>query len=93
MSYKVFHFRLVRLTSPNLNYFIIIGAVVFYSSVYTFFYVPQTSWNLVAIVCNVSELTIICILLCFDPHPFQQGVDLWTASYMYMYVNQNYIKK
>ena len=52
----MFQYRLVRLTSPNLNYFIIAGAVIFYSSVYTFFYVPQTSLEVVAIVCNVSRL-------------------------------------
>ena len=69
-------FRLVRLTSPNLNYFIIVGAVVFYSSVYTFFYVPQTSWSLVVVVCNVSEENFPVCVFGFLPHNLKGFLQL-----------------
>ena len=49
-------FRLVRLTSPTLNYIIIVGAIVIYSSVYTYFYIPGATKDLMVIECSVSSL-------------------------------------
>lgn len=48
--------RLIRLTSPNLNYIVITGAIIIYSSVYTYFYIPQAPLKLVEVKCNVSTL-------------------------------------
>ena len=56
-----FH-RLIRLTSPNLNYITVTGALVFYASVY-FVVHPEVSEDAVTVFCNVSifiwVLTII----------------------------------
>ena len=56
-----FH-RLIRLTSPNLNYITVTGALVFYASVY-FVVHPAVSEDAVTVFCNVSifiwVLTII----------------------------------
>lgn len=52
-NYMSLH-RLIRLTSPNINYLIILGAIVFYCSAYTFFY-QETSAGVITVVCNVSQ--------------------------------------
>jgi hypothetical protein len=49
------HHRFIRLTSPNINYIIIAGAVVFYSSVYTFLYVGTPSFSLLTTICSVGS--------------------------------------
>lgn len=53
--------RIVRLTSPNLNYFIIVGALCIYMSVYIRFYVTSNEiyHN---IRCNVSSAVHTSIL-------------------------------
>ena len=47
--------RLIRLTSPNLNYLIGIGAIVLYIDV-CFFVIPSTDKVTVTVFCNVSFL-------------------------------------
>lgn len=54
--HSVYLCRIVKLTSPNLNYFIIAGAIIMYAS--TFFYVlPTTSVVLIQACCIVSVKT------------------------------------
>ncbi len=48
-----FTFRIVRLTSPNLNYLIIIGCLFIYISVYWYF-IPSTNTDVVLTACCVS---------------------------------------
>lgn len=45
--------RLIKLTSPNLNYLILAGAIVLYVDIY-FFVIPSTDQLKVTINCNVS---------------------------------------
>lgn len=47
-------FRLIRLTSPKINYIIILGSIVFYCATYTFFHLPNIKLDLLTIVCNVN---------------------------------------
>ena len=54
---KLFSYRLIRLTSPNLNYLIGVGAVVLYIDIY-FFVIPSTDPVAVTVYCNVSSLYI-----------------------------------
>ena len=49
----IFSCRLVKLSSPNLNYFIIIGAVLMYSSIY-FYLLPVVNKNVLLASCIVS---------------------------------------
>lgn len=49
--------RLIRLTSPNLNYLIGIGAIILYIDIY-FFVIPSTDKVAVTVFCNVSFLYI-----------------------------------
>ena len=51
--------RLIRLTSPNLNYIIVAGALCFYASVY-FALWPKVPKDTVTGFCNVST-TCFCI--------------------------------
>ena len=46
-------YRLVKLSSPNLNYFIIIGAVLMYVSIF-FYILPVTDKDVVLASCIVS---------------------------------------
>lgn len=52
-SHLSLYCRLIRLTSPNLNYIIGFGVVVFSSSVYMFVYPPLPS-NVLVYHCSVS---------------------------------------
>ena len=52
--------RLIRLTSPNLNYVIVAGALCFYASVY-FVLWPEISEDTVIGFCNVSINNFICL--------------------------------
>ena len=45
--------RLIRLTSPNLNYLIGFGVIVFNMAVYFFVY-PQVPHSALLVICNVS---------------------------------------
>ena len=47
-------FRIVRLTSPNLNYFILAGGITLYSSVF-FRLFPSDSELYTHVRCNVSQ--------------------------------------
>ena len=44
--------RLIRLSSPNLNYLIGIGAIVLYVDVY-FFVIPSETQDAATVFCNV----------------------------------------
>ena len=56
--------RIVRLISPNLNYFIIFGAILMYLSI-IFFVFPTTDLFLVTFACHVSENAHVVIMLSF----------------------------
>ena len=47
--------RLVRLSSPNLNYIIGVGAVVLYFNVITLV-IPTTNTHFAAVLCNVGPI-------------------------------------
>ncbi len=47
-------YRIVRLTSPNLNYFILLGASLLYISVFLRLY-PNTGWIFTEVICNVRD--------------------------------------
>ena len=49
--------RTIRLTSPNLNYVIILGVVLINASVF-FYIMPAYSMDLQTIFCNVSLLLV-----------------------------------
>ena len=46
--------RLIRLTSPNLNYFIGAGAIILYIYIY-FLVIQSTDRVVVTVFCNVSQ--------------------------------------
>ena len=46
--------RLIRLSSPNLNYLIGSGAIVLYIDIY-FFIIPTTNPKIIGILCHVSK--------------------------------------
>jgi len=50
--------RLIRLSSPNLNYLIGGGAIILYIDIY-FFIIPTTDPSAVVILCNVRFDTAI----------------------------------
>lgn len=52
--------RLIRLSSPNLNYIIGLGAIVLYLNVITLV-IPTTNPDFAAVLCNVS--TTVCLPL------------------------------
>ena len=45
--------RLIRLSSPNLNYIIGLGAIILYLNVISFV-IPTTNADFVSVLCNVS---------------------------------------
>ena len=49
----LFHYSIVRLTSPNLNYYIVVGSVCLYVTIYIWIY-PATSEIFTYVQCNVS---------------------------------------
>ena len=62
-------YRLVRLSSSNLNYLIGLGAIVLYVNVITLV-IPTTNADFAAILCNVSDqqtyLNIVILFICSD---------------------------
>ena len=55
-------FRIVKLTSPNLNYFIILGAIFLFASIYIRVYFDSSRlYNFIR--CNVSSKVGIILLL------------------------------
>jgi hypothetical protein len=48
-------FRLIRITSPNLNYLIGIGAIILYINI-SLSVAPSTNQKVVSALCNVSSL-------------------------------------
>ena len=47
--------RLIKLSSPKLNYMIIIGAIILYMDVYLFV-IPLENERYAVVVCNVSSV-------------------------------------
>ena len=62
-------YRLIRLSSSNLNYLIGLGAIVLYVNVITLV-IPTTNADFAAILCNVSDqqtyLNIVILFICSD---------------------------
>ena len=56
--FEIISYRLIRLSSPNLNNIIGIGAVVLYVNVIALV-VPTTDMQIAAVLCNVSIIIII----------------------------------
>ena len=55
LCYSCIHVRIVKLSSPNLNYLIIIGAGFLYMSVYMFLFTAGREPTFAqTILCNVS---------------------------------------
>ena len=52
-------FRIVQMTSPNLNYFIIVGSYILYASVFVRL-IPSTDKTVNYVRCNVCD-TILCV--------------------------------
>ena len=50
---KMFACRVVRLTSPNLNYFIIAGSYIMYASIFIRL-IPSVDQTVNEVICNVS---------------------------------------
>ena len=50
--------RVLKLSSPNLNYLIILGSDILYVSVFTFTYMPSNvgDFTSATVICNVSQL-------------------------------------
>ena len=60
-----FFSRLIRFTSPNLNYIIGVGAIIIYIDIYISVY-PTTDPDTVAVLCNIIPwLTSIGYSLCY----------------------------
>ena len=58
-------YRLIKLSSPNLNYLIIAGALILYVDVYLLV-VPTTDRLVVRVLCNITAwLTAIGYSLCY----------------------------
>ena len=58
-----FFFRIVRLTSPNLNYLIILGTILLYTTV-IFFVFPTTDATYQTIFCHVSYSLVFGCVFC-----------------------------
>lgn len=58
-------FRLMKLSSPNLNYLIGFGAIVLYIGMYLFV-IPSTNPLIISIFCNVRSITGSCMALMED---------------------------
>ena len=52
-------YRLIRLSSPNLNFIIAIGSIVFVGSVFFFSY-PPLNHQVLNVFCWVSERDKVC---------------------------------
>ena len=58
-------FRLIRLTSPKLNFLIGVGAIILNINIY-FFVIPVTNKDVVSVFCNLTPwLTAIGYSLCY----------------------------
>lgn len=57
---KYITFRVIRLNSPNLNYIIVIGAVMLYMTVF-FFTISSVNELVVTYSCHVSTITILIV--------------------------------
>ena len=59
------HPRLIRMSSPNLNYLIGGGAIILYMDIY-FFIIPTTDQQALTVLCNVTPwLTAVGYSLCY----------------------------
>ena len=57
MDQVIIHSRLIRLSSPNLNYIIGLGAIILYLNVITLV-IPTTNTDFAAVLCNISIIQI-----------------------------------
>ena len=58
-------YRLIRMSSPNLNYLMTGGAIVLYMDIY-FFIIPTTNQQVVTALCNLTPwLTALGYSLCY----------------------------
>ena len=58
-------YRLIRLSSPNLNYLIGVGAIILYMNTY-FFIIPTTNPKAVVALCNLTPwLTALGYSFCY----------------------------
>lgn len=80
-KYIQYYDRLIRLTSPNLNYLIIIGAVLLYLSTMGFFYPEGSSSTQIAWLCNVTFL-----VFCYVGTYMMKDCRVCNNSSIYMYV-------
>ena len=73
--------RIIRLTSPNLNYLIILGCLILCLSAYFYAY-PSTSFDTVRGLCYVSHVISHVI---FYKHTVNQIIDKVNNSAIFMY--------
>ncbi len=85
-----FYCRVVKLTSPNINYFVIIGAYIQYTSIF-FRVLPSTDPDVNLATCLVSTVMIVLM----EKHPvlkdrlvlWLQSL-LWRMKYVFMFPSQ-----
>ena len=80
-----FTFRIVRLTSPNLNYLIIIGCLFIYISVY-WYLIPSTNTDVVLTSCCVSGLPFVFSHVYTVCHIFSFKLGFWEVAIFYSWV-------
>ena len=65
LSLFALSYRLIRLSSPNLNYLIGIGAIILYMNT-SFFIVPTFNQHTVTVLCNITPwLTALGYSFCY----------------------------
>ena len=57
----LFFYRLIRMSSPNLNYIIGLGAIVLYFNVIVLV-IPTTKEKVALFLCNVSTYVVLFVL-------------------------------
>ena len=57
----LFFYRLIRMSSPNLNYIIGMGAIVLYFNVIVLV-IPTTKEKVALFLCNVSTYVVVFVL-------------------------------
>ena len=69
-AYRIlpFFYRIVKLTSPKLNYIVLLGAFMLYTSVY-FYVLPSTQKLTSTVYCHVSTN-----VYCFVVHGYESKV-------------------
>ena len=75
------HCRLIRLSSPNLNYLIGLGAIVLYLNIITLV-IPTTNTHFAAVLCNVRTAYNYVDVLCLLCH---NQINPWLISLGYSF--------